>query len=275
MPAIVFDLGGTHLRCALALMPPTHPEFSFAHKAHRRIPNFLTDSSATRIWDGVLRLVTDYVSSVARMAGPATPVIIGFPGPVDLDGRILAAPTIAGKQGSIPDLLAAVSSATGRPTFLLNDMSAAAWGLSAKTDAHRFMIVTVSSGIGSKIFDRTLGVIDHPSYAGEIGHVMVDSSPAAPICDCGGRGHLGAIASGRGIERAARQKANRDPISFRSSLCSSRFGATAEELNNETHLVPAARAEMCGRETLFSAVPSHWAKYYMHSRSVSVLIVLR
>jgi C7-cyclitol 7-kinase len=176
------------------------------------------------------------------MAGPATPVIIGFPGPVDSDGRIVAAPTIVGRHDSIPDLLAAVSSATGRPTFLLNDMSAAAWGFSAKTDAHRFIIVTVSSGIGSKIFDRTLGVIDHPSYAGEIGHVMVDSSPLALACDCGGRGHLGAIASGRGIERAARQKATRDPVSFRSSLCSSRFGATAKDLNNEAHLVPAACA---------------------------------
>ena len=113
MPAIVFDLGGTHFRCALALMPPTHPHFSFAHKVHRRIPNFLTASSGTKIWDGVLGLITEYVSSVAKMAGSAAPVVIGFPGPVGSDGRIVAAPTIAGKHDSIPDLLAVVPQPAG------------------------------------------------------------------------------------------------------------------------------------------------------------------
>ena len=87
------------------------------------------------------------------------------------------------------------------------------------------MVVTVSSGIGSKIYDyrHSCGVIDDVSYAGEIGHLKVDESPTAPLCDCGGRGHLGAISSGRAIERHLRlvRKSN--------------------EISNEADLVPAAR----------------------------------
>ena len=104
------------------------------------------------------------------------------------------------------------------------------------------MVVTISSGIGSKIFDRKhpSGVIDSPAWAGEIGHVIADESPDAPRCDCGGLGHLGAIASGRGIERAARRCAMGEPDSFARSMCAVLYGATAFTLNNEEHIVPAA-----------------------------------
>jgi glucokinase len=106
------------------------------------------------------------------------------------------------------------------------------------------MVVTVSSGIGSKIYDRKHSdrVLDSPAWAGEIGHVVVDDSPAAPVCDCGAAGHLGAIASGRGVERYARRAAAAHPAAFDASALASRFGATAGELTNEAHLVPAALA---------------------------------
>ena len=116
--------------------------------------------------------------------------------------------------------------------------------MSASTSANRFLIVTVSSGIGSKLFDRgsNLGVINDLPFAGEIGHVTVDHSSDAPYCDCGGQGHLGAVASGRGIERFARKQAGLDFVGFSESLCASRFGATVDGPNNEVHLVPAALA---------------------------------
>jgi glucokinase len=126
---------------------------------------------------------------------------------------------------------------------LLNDISAAAWHLVGRVDARRFMVVTVSSGIGSKIVDcgHPRAVIDDIAYAGEIGHCKVDERPDAPVCDCGGRGHLGAISSGRGILRFARQSALSDP-SFNASLCVRELSGKANELTNEGHLVPAAKA---------------------------------
>src|SRR5205823_8314994 len=106
----------------------------------------------------------------------------------------------------------------------------------------RFMVVTVSSGIGSKIFDagNARGVIDDLPYAGEIGHAKADESDDAPACDCGGKGHLGAIASGRGILRYAKRVAAIDPA-FLQSMCAGHFGATPGSLTNEDHLVPAAQ----------------------------------
>jgi predicted NBD/HSP70 family sugar kinase len=150
---------------------------------------------------------------------------------------------VAGASSPLPELQSIVAERTGREVYVLNDISAAAWHVSRCVDARRFAVVTVSSGIGSKIFDRDhfRGVIDEVAYAGEIGHAKVDESSGAPLCDCGGRGHLGAISSGRGILRFARQTARSDP-SFRTSLCVGKFQATADSLTNEEHLVPAAKA---------------------------------
>jgi glucokinase len=46
---------------------------------------------------------------------------------------------------------------------------------------------------------------------GEIGHLRVDFSADAPICDCGAPGHLAAVASARGVLARARRQALRDP----------------------------------------------------------------
>ena len=205
-------------------------------------PIFLRTPPRQRFGIELLELIRGYVASVADIVGPSDPIIIGFPGPIDSEGRVFAAPTIIGRQFSVPDFRTKVCSATSRPAFLLNDMSAAAWHLSCVTDSTRFIAVTVSSGIGSKLFDRTssAGVIDDVPYAGEIGHVTVDSDPLALLCDCGSRGHLGAIASGRGMERAARRRAEEDKLAFSQSLCSRQFGAISTKIDNENHLVPAA-----------------------------------
>ncbi len=207
------------------------------------MPNFLKESQSRQVWSELLELVCQYVAHVASYVESQTPVILAFPGPIDSMGLIVAASSIFGHERNFPNLRETVAQLTGRPTFLLNDMSAATWYLSTVTDAQRFIAVTVSSGIGSKMFDRksSEGVIDHLPYAGEIGHIVIDDDAHAPVCDCGVKGHLQAIASGRGIERAARREARANRPSFERSLCATKFGASVESVNNEQHLVPAAR----------------------------------
>lgn len=71
-----------------------------------------------------------------------------------------------------------------------------------------FILVTIGRGIGlgislkGEIYRGTLG------GAGEFGHITMDLSDEAPLCNCGKRGCLEAIASDYGILRAA---LGRDP----------------------------------------------------------------
>src|ERR1700720_3267201 len=129
MPALVFDLGGTHLRCGVAY--------------------------GTAIQGVTKHRVETYIAGAGYAVGTRDPIVLAFPGPIENRRFALSAPTLYGKtNGQLPDLAGDLSRRTGRDVHILNDVSAATWGLSARTDAKRFMAVTVSSGIGSKLFDR-------------------------------------------------------------------------------------------------------------------------
>jgi len=202
VPALVFDLGGTHLRCAVASGVAIHGI------QKQRIESFLDGLTPEQVAARIRARIEVYIANAKHEIHDLDPIVLAFPGPVHKRRFALSAPTLYGNaNGSLPDIAGELNRCTGRAVHLLNDVSAAAWGLSVRTDACRFMVVTVSSGIGSKLFDRSnpAGVLDDPPFAGEIGHHMVDPRPDALRCDCGGLGHLGGIASGRGVERLARR----------------------------------------------------------------------
>ena len=233
MPALAFDLGGTFLRSALVGAGETLTALE-----KRRVAALPGHAG---VWDRVTDSMAAYEAAHRGVVPASAPIVVAFPGPVSGTRTILQAPTVAG-GAPVPDLALALSTRTGRRVHLLNDLSAAAWHLAECTDARRFLVVTISSGIGSKLFDRhhPSGVLDDPPYAGEIGHFVVDDRDDAVACDCGARGHLGGIASGRGIERAAQRHAAIDPASFATSLPAQL--ARGCPLNNEDHIVPAAAA---------------------------------
>jgi predicted NBD/HSP70 family sugar kinase len=219
VPTLSFDLGGTHLRCGIARGD------ELAAVSVEKVRNFISGLKPEEVAEGVADRIIAYVDDHTAGIAGSDPLALAFPGPIGRGNIALSAPTLYGPGCiEVPDLAALLGRRTGRPVFMLNDVSATAWALARRTAAARFMVVTVSSGIGSKIFDRDCrrGVLDACAYAGEIGHFVVDEDPEAPVCDCGGRGHLGAIASGRGVERAVRR----------------RHGA---HLDNAAHIVPAIR----------------------------------
>jgi predicted NBD/HSP70 family sugar kinase len=237
MQAIVFDLGGTHLRCAAV-----DGAGRLRTVEKKRITNFIHGDRPETIWRKIVSAIITFESAMKPQLSTEAPMVISFPGPIAPPSRILSAPTVVGEDTSIPDLVSELAALTGRRTHILNDISAATWHISRLVDFNRFMVITISSGIGSKVFDRhhRRGVLDDIVYAGEIGHAKVDFGTNAMRCDCGGFGHLGAISSGRGIERFARRQAEQAPKRFEASLCARRFDATVNTLNNEDHLVPAA-----------------------------------
>lgn len=237
MNCVVVDLGGTHLRCAIV----SEEDELVIYERIRLDEVRATGGDA--IWDLIVATIVRFVADHARDVARHAPIAFAFPGPVQANRAVGQAPTVVG-AASVPDIVGQLRARTGREVMMLNDVSAAAWYFESRLAAERFAIVTVSSGIGSKIFDRRYGpgVVDDTSYAGEIGHLVVATGDDELICDCGGRGHLGAIASGRGFERRARREAQRDGAAFDASACVRTFRATASCLSNEAHLVPAIAA---------------------------------
>ncbi len=237
MNAFVFDLGGTFIRCGVLS--------SFKGVLHQRkskISDIFNSQNTELVWRDIEGYFCEYINHHSQVLSLNAPIVIAFPGPVVNQKKLLQAPTINKNSEPVPNLANRLQHRTGRNVYFINDLSAAAWYFSRQTTFRRFMVVTISSGIGSKIFDRdnAIGVLDNVPYAGEIGHLTVDHSINAPKCDCGKLGHLGAIASGRGIERAARQLAIDNPTAFSYSLCVQQFSASAKTLNNEDHILPSA-----------------------------------
>lgn len=231
------DLGGSWIRSSAVLADAELTTI-------RKEPTPETTSSPADLWHRLTEQLARHAETVSPSPPSGSPLAISFPGPVEDGRRILSAPTVTADRSDMPQLAWEMEQRTGRPTRLINDVSAATWHIANEVPHRRFMVLTISSGIGSKVFDRShpAGVLDDTPYAGELGHLVVDSSPTAPLCGCGGQGHLGMVASGRGIELHARKAACDDPASFRRSLCHRLAGGSAQELDNERHLAPALRA---------------------------------
>lgn len=219
----VVDVGGTTLRVG------THAPATGGLSRVRRVP---VDGMARdpRAPVPVLqkRVVEQIVREVSRhTAGRAPgPVGVAFAGPISAAGLVLAAPTVWGRRGDPLPLGELLTERLGTPVVVVNDLTAAAWRYAA-TEPEPFCLLTVSSGIGNKIFRDGEVLLDPAGHGGELGHWVCDLSPDAPLCDCGGRGHLGAVASGRGVLAAARRAATADPAGYARSrlaaLCGDRI----------------------------------------------------
>jgi glucokinase len=93
----------------------------------------------------------------------------------------------------------------GMPVYLERDTNVAAlaehW-LGAARGCRDFMYVTVSTGLGGSIYRDGSLLLGPDGTAGEVGHVCL-MPYGGPLCGCGGRGHLEALASGSGLANAA------------------------------------------------------------------------
>jgi C7-cyclitol 7-kinase len=236
---LAFDIGGTSLRAARF-----HPETETLSAVVRRTsPSHWTlpGSPARYIQERLLEAVQEVVAAIASHEPPAV-LAVAFPGPIDSEGNALSAPTLWG-EGDVrpfPVLRELQRLWPASRVVVLNDVTAAGYRY-LRDSAEDFCIVTVSSGIGMKVFVSGQPVLGVAGRGGEIGHLRVDFSPSAPLCDCGGQGHLGAIASGRGALQVAMHLARQDPTSFSESLLGQRLHGDLASLETQT-LVGAFRS---------------------------------
>jgi glucokinase len=236
-PFLVFDIGGSSLRAATYDI----------RKRRIEAPVILDMPSKSRIQDrsAAVADIIAMMKAVAAKLMPATApdsVCVGFPGPVDRQGNVHAAPTIWGLQH--PDVLplkGLIAACWPQANIeIVNDVTAAGYYFVDET-TRDFLLVTVGSGIGSKLFINGEPHLGPNARGGEIGHLRVDFAADALPCDCGGIGHLGAIASGRGVLRTAVRLANEDAAAFGRSRTHASCGGRPGHLTNEM-LIDAFRS---------------------------------
>jgi predicted NBD/HSP70 family sugar kinase len=125
---------------------------------------------------------------------------ISVPGPIDPDSGRPSQPPIMPGWDAYPIADHLQTALPGIPVLTANDADAAAFGehTAGFPNARALCLVKVSTGIGTGI------VIDGSAYrgtdggAGDIGHVRIREESDA-VCQCGGRGCLAAVASGRAV----------------------------------------------------------------------------
>ncbi len=228
---LAFDVGGTTVRAG-AYSPITE---SLQRTARQPTPTFrvLPDAPLDELVDALFGLMAELAAEL-HPSGPPKQVAVAFPGPVTPAGEVLSAPTIWGglDRGRTTPILSRLEALWPAARIaLLNDMSAAGLYYRRRTDED-FCVLTVSSGIGHKIFIGGRPVVGPNGRGGEIGHWRIDSASDAPLCECGGRGHLAAFASGAAVAPLLERSAAADPDGFRRSRLGARAQGFVERATN-------------------------------------------
>ncbi len=186
------DLGGTNIKAALG-------------KADGTV--LVSDSAPTRSHEGpeaVLDRIAQLVNRLAAEVGtPPSALGMGVPGLVDLaQGRTLFLPNLPTQWRGV-EVRAILSPRVACPVYLLNDVRTATLGemeYGHGREVASFVFFAIGTGIGGGIvIDRKLR-LGPLGAAAEMGHQTI--IPDGPICGCGNRGCMEALASGPAVAAA-------------------------------------------------------------------------
>ncbi|WP_435748629.1 ROK family protein [Microbacterium sp. PMB16] len=194
VPVLAFDVGGTDIKSALFDADGTALGL-------RRTPTPIVDGDRTQ----VLLDRLEVLAAELRAAHPdVVPQAVGLvvPGIVDADAGLgIFASNLGWHDAPLRDL---ASARLGLPVAFDHDVRAASWAerrLGGARDYADAVVLVIGTGIAGALL---VGGVPYTAggYAGEIGH-----SPIAdgPICPCGARGCLEAVASAGAIARRYRE----------------------------------------------------------------------
>ncbi len=198
---LALDFGGTKLTAGLAV--------SGEHRwrAHRRVssPPGSNAQSDLEIMTGLAR------DLLATAEAPLAAVGVSFGGPVDwAQGLVLLSHHVPGWE-KMP-LQEWLEERLGVPAAVDNDANVAALGehrFGAGQGCDNLMYITVSTGVGGGWIVHGRPYRGADGMAGEIGHMVIE--PTGPVCTCGKRGCLEALAAGPAIARRAQERLAENP----------------------------------------------------------------
>jgi len=184
---VAIDIGGTQLRVAVYPRNSTNPVN-------------VQRTATLGMEDGVYERLVALIDSVwPKEAVDA--ISVAAPGPTNpYTGVVISTPNIPA-WSDFP-LAKMLSKRYEVPTYLGNDANLAAlgeWKYGAGQGHHDVLYITISTGIGGGVISSDMLIVGSRGMAAELGHVSV--LPDGPVCSCGVRGHLEAVASGPAIAR--------------------------------------------------------------------------
>jgi glucokinase len=214
------DVGGTNIKIGIV-------DDGGRPVAYRSIPTHEERGPADAA-DRIGAAVRSLVDESGLDAGDIARIGLATPGPMDLKAGLLLCP------GNLPHwhnspIRDLVSRACGYPVTYVNDANAAAYGeywAGAGREYRSMVLFTMGTGIGGGIIVEEMLVEGVHSCGGELGHIIIDCHPDAPLNTLGIRGTLeGYCGAYSLIRRAEEAMASGGPSSLRQRL------ERGEELN--------------------------------------------
>jgi glucokinase len=167
---------------------------------------------------GLVAQVATMVTELSAGEGNVGGVGIAIPGLVNRQNdRVIASSFLPSTVRN--NLHAELTKATGLRVELENDANAAAYGeylVGAGRGCRDMFYITIGEGIGGAIILDGKLWTGSSGFAGEVGHITIDTEGAE--CLCGNRGCLETVASAPNIVRRANERLNRDSTSSLSRL---------------------------------------------------------
>lgn len=215
----VFDLGGSWFRWGLY---DRSSGLVLSRRAHAI--NYLSHPawSAAQLQQAMLDFILQRVREMrCDGAGSFHSVSVALGAPINAhDQTVLGSGPLWGPSAKPCQLQARLQEALPELQWqVVNDVTALlAPYMDALSPFRKTLLITVSSGVGARLYDHRSGRIPYdPTHGvqGEIGHLTVafelDGALIRRQCECGGCSHLNAFASGRGIARTLAELPDRAP----------------------------------------------------------------
>lgn len=187
------DLGGTNIK--VGLVDDLGQTLAFL-SIPTRVPEG-AESGTQRMAQAVGQVIEQAglrPSDIARVG-------LGSPGTMDVPRGMLLQPVnlLGWNDYPIRDQLAKYC---GLPVSFANDGNAAALGeywVGSAAEFRSMVMFTLGTGVGGGIVLDGKPIDGANSHGGELGHVIIDTSPEARTCSCGQLGHIEAYSSATGL----------------------------------------------------------------------------
>jgi glucokinase-like ROK family protein len=194
---IGIDMGATHVTILLA-------DFSACVLRELESPFDINDGPEECLFQ-VDSLLRDFLDKAGVKLEDILAIGVGVPGPIVSDAGMVSGPPIMPGWDSYP-IRDHLQELWQCPIALSNDAELGAlgeWAYGAGRGERNLAYIKVGTGIGcgllldGRLYRGTTG------SAGEIGHITITEN--GPLCTCGNRGCLEALAGGNAIARSAQE----------------------------------------------------------------------